>query len=152
MQDANSGSVPAPTFVVDGNPPSEVTLNYERVDLSRRPRKVSRAELLGEFTGLWADVWTNPKRRVFKQFASGDGDSQDEVLALLIVAHNLPGLPLPLTTEALNDLDTDVYLALVGVVADVLQAALSPKVTSPTNSKLGSLTSSNGAPAPSTPT
>lgn len=122
MQDAQTGSVPVAAVPATGQ---DNILEY-RGFTSDRPRKISKARLKGEFDGLWADVWTNPKRRVFKAFASGDGDSQDETLALLVMAHNIPGLPMPITPEAMDDMDGDLYLAFVEAVASTIQEALSP--------------------------
>lgn len=132
MQDAVPGSVPATTTVGGGELQfvGRGGVAWAGNTVSGRPRKVARASLTEEFTGLWADVWTNPQRKVFKRFASGDGDSQDEVLIELITDHNLPGVSVPLTVESINDMDTDVYLALVAAVAEALQAALAgPKAS-----------------------
>lgn len=126
MQDAQTGSVPVAQSVASGNFNANEVLTY-RPFPAERPRKVTKARLTGEFDGLWADVWTNPKRRVFKSFASGDGDSQDETLATLVLAHNIPDVSMPITIEALDNMDGDLYLAFVGAVADALKNALSPK-------------------------
>ena len=93
----------------------------------RGKRKSVRAELTGEFDGLWLLVWTNFKRGLLREFEADDSKRTDAAIGQMVLDHNLTDedgqpYPSPLTLAALDDLPIDLYKMVVEGVGQAISA------------------------------
>lgn len=93
-------------------------------------KKTITAELTGEFDGLWLKVWSNAKRGRLRELESGDTTQRDEIMAELVLDHNLTDedgnpYPKPLTLDALDDMPLDLYSIVAQAVGEAIIAGTS---------------------------
>lgn len=108
-----------------GGTPPQVTITRGQ----KGAQKTALVKFGGDHDGLWAKIWTNPKRKHFRELNSGDEERSDTALGAMVLEHNFTDdegkpLPAPLTYESLGELPHDLYLELgEGIGEAVKQSA-----------------------------
>lgn len=106
--------------VDDDEPETRVIKGY-------RQRRL-RIEFGGSYKGLWVEVWTNCPRRLIKGFNSDDADEVDEAFCKFVLDHNFEyedgdRLPVPLTPDVLDDIDSTLFLKTIKLGVESMQKA-----------------------------
>lgn len=87
-----------------------------------------RIEFGGPYRGTWIEVHTNCKRKLIKRLVDSDPDLVDAAFCEFVLNHNFEyedgtPLPVPLTVEAIEELDNTLYLKTLKLGLEAMQKA-----------------------------